>query len=211
MFYDKIWHSAIWGFSVKKAAFSCQTSRWWRSTQKWMEWGIWRHPYWHYYLAAHRIQQPIWNYRNSEIPKFRIVKLHVFFLIKKSSTQKWMEWGISRHYFRHYYFAAHRIQQPIWNFRHSEIPKFRDSELWIFTFFLMEEHPKMNGMRNLKTSLLSLLLSCCSPDPGTNSEIPNPEFSRVFQSITYLIWCNLLMYFLLNLIHLGFRKYKQLM
>ena len=67
MFYDKIWHSAIWGFSVKKAAFSCQTSRWWRSTQKWMEWGIWRHHYWHYYLAAHRIQQPIQNY---ELPNY---------------------------------------------------------------------------------------------------------------------------------------------
>ena len=112
-FKTKIWHSAIWGFSVK-AAFSCQTSRWWRSTQKWMEWGIWRHHYWHYYLAAHRIQQPIQNFRHSEILKFRIMNFHVF--------------------------------------------------------FLMEEHPKMNGMRNLKTSLLTLLLSCCSPDPGTNSE-----------------------------------------
>ena len=42
----------------------------------------------------------------------------------------------------------------------------------------MEEHPKMNGMRNLKTSLLTLL-SCSSPDPTTNSKIPNPK-SRIF-------------------------------
>ena len=44
----------------------------------------------------------------------------------------------------------------------------------------------MNGMRNLKTSLLTLL-SCCSPDPTTNSEIPNPEFSRISQSINQFL------------------------